>query len=102
MREGCISAEEREKLHNRLRRIEGQVRGIARMVERDAPCVEILIQIASVRAAAEQVALLTIKDHTAHHVRKPVKDGIQAELKADELVSAVERFLRVYPYREGG
>ena len=94
-REGCIDAKEREKLRKRLRRIEGQVRGLARMVERDAPCAEILTQIASVRAAAEKAAVLIIKDHIEHHVRKPVKDGVQAEQKADELVSAIESFLRV-------
>lgn len=95
LRETCIGAEEKEKLRNRLRRIEGQVRGIERMVAADCPCVEILVQLGAVRAATEKVALLILKSHAGHSVRQPADDGVGAEEKVDELVSAVERFLRV-------
>lgn len=94
MREECINADEREKLRKRLRRVEGQVRGIARMVERDASCVEILTQIASARTAAEKVALLIVRGHTAHRVHESIKRGARTEGRDDELV-AVERFLHL-------
>jgi DNA-binding FrmR family transcriptional regulator len=92
---GYIKAKDKRELHNRLRRIEGQVRGLQRMVDEDAYCVEILTQIASVVSASERVALILLEDHVEHCVREAVEDGEKAEEKVAELAAAVERFLRV-------
>ena len=92
---GYIKAKDKHQLQNRLRRIEGQVRGLQRMVEEEAYCVEILTQIASVVSASEKVALILLEDHVEHCVREAIKDGEQADEKVAELSVAVERFLRV-------
>jgi len=92
---GYIKAKDKQQLQNRLRRIEGQVRGLQRMVEEEVYCVEILTQIASIVSASEKVALILLEDHVEHCVREAIDDGDQAEDKVAELAAAVERFLRV-------
>ena len=92
---GYIKASDKQQLHNRLRRIEGQVRGLQRMVEEEAYCVEILTQISSIVSASEKVALILLEDHVEHCVKEAIRDGNQAEDKVVELADAVERFLRV-------
>lgn len=86
-------AEQREELLKRLARIEGQVRGIARMVAEDAYCVDVLNQIAAVNAALDKVGTRLLSDH----VRGCVVEAASAEdktAKIDELVGVVERFLK--------
>jgi CsoR family transcriptional regulator, copper-sensing transcriptional repressor len=92
---GYIKAKDKHQLQNRLRRIEGQVRGLQRMVEEEAYCVEILTQIASIVSASEKVALILLEDHVEHCVREAIEDGEKADDKVAELAAAVERFLRV-------
>lgn len=92
---GYIKASHKENLQRRLRRIEGQVRGIQRMVNEEAYCVDILTQLSSIIGASEQVALLLLRDHIEHCVRDSIEEGKDADEKVDELTSAVERFLRV-------
>jgi CsoR family transcriptional regulator, copper-sensing transcriptional repressor len=92
---GYIKAQDKEKLQNRLRRIEGQVRGVQRMVDEEKYCVDILTQIGSIVSATEQVGLLLLKDHVEHCVRESVEKGEGADEKIEELTDAVERFLRV-------
>jgi DNA-binding FrmR family transcriptional regulator len=92
---GYIKARDKERLQNRLRRIEGQVRGLQRMVEEEAYCVEILTQIASVVSASQKVALVLLEDHVEHCVREAIEDGEKADEKAAELAATVDRFLRV-------
>ena len=92
---GYIRAKDKHQLQNRLRRIEGQVRGVQRMVEEEAYCVDILTQIASIVSASEKVALILLKDHVEHCVREAIENGEQADEKVTELRVAVERFLRV-------
>jgi DNA-binding FrmR family transcriptional regulator len=92
---GYIKAKDKQQLQNRLRRIEGQVRGLQRMVEEEAYCVEILTQIASIVSASEKVALILLNDHVEHCVREAMEDGRKADEKVAELSAAVERFLRV-------
>jgi CsoR family transcriptional regulator, copper-sensing transcriptional repressor len=83
-------------LHNRLRRIEGQVRGLQRMVDEDAYCVDILTQVAAVQTALEQVAVNVLDAHVRHCVADAVNDGgAQADDKLDELMTAVRRFAKV-------
>ena len=83
-------------VHNRLRRIEGQVRGLQRMVEEDAYCIDILTQVAAVQTALEQVAVNVLDGHVRHCVADAVSaDGPQADEKLDELMAAVRRFAKV-------
>ena len=92
---GYIKADHKDKLENRLKRIEGQVRGVQRMVDEEAYCIDILTQISSLIAASEKVAAIVLRDHVDHCVKESIKDEAQAEQKVNELVDAVERFLKV-------
>jgi CsoR family transcriptional regulator, copper-sensing transcriptional repressor len=92
---GYIKAKDKEKIQNRLRRIEGQVRGLQRMVDEEAYCVDILTQIGSVVSALEKVGTILLKDHVEHCVRESIEKGEGADEKIEELTDAVERFLRV-------
>lgn len=80
----------------RLRRIEGQVRGISKMVEDDRYCIDVLQQIDAVRAALHKVANEILKDHVRHCVTGAFQDGdaVQQSHKIEELVSAVGRMTR--------
>jgi CsoR family transcriptional regulator, copper-sensing transcriptional repressor len=93
---GYIKAKDKALLENRLKRIEGQVRGVQRMVDEEAYCVDVLTQIASVVSALEKVGTILLKDHVEHCVRESIEKGsLEADEKIDELTAAVERFLRV-------
>jgi len=92
---GYIKARDKELLQNRLNRIEGQVRGVQRMVNEEAYCVDVLTQIASVVSALEKVGTILLKDHIEHCVRESIAHGEEADEKIEELTAAVERFLRV-------
>jgi DNA-binding FrmR family transcriptional regulator len=82
---------------NRLRRIEGQVRGLQRMVEEDAYCIDVLTQVAAVQTALEQVALQVLDAHVRHCVADAVAgdDEADATERLDELMAAVRRFAKV-------
>ena len=84
-------------IDNRLRRIEGQVRGLQRMVADDAYCVDILTQISAVQTALEQVAVRVLDGHVRHCVADAVSgdDPAEADAKLDELMAAVSRFSKV-------
>jgi DNA-binding FrmR family transcriptional regulator len=84
-------------IQNRLRRIEGQVRGVQRMVDEDAYCVDVLTQVAAVQTALEQVAVQVLDAHVRHCVADAVAgpDGADAEARLDELMAAVRRFAKV-------
>jgi DNA-binding FrmR family transcriptional regulator len=92
---GYIKAKDKELLQKRLRRIEGQVRGVQRMVDEEAYCIDVLTQIASVVSALEKVGTILLKDHVEHCVRESIEHGEDADEKIAELTTAVERFLRV-------
>ena len=89
-------APHKDALVKRLRRIEGQVRGIERMVEEDRYCVDVLTQIAAVETALEAVAAKVLEDHVSHCVAGALASGDEAEARAktDELLAAVNRFAR--------
>src|SRR5919198_5003336 len=79
----------------RLARIEGQVRGLRRMVDEEAYCIDVLTQIAAVERALDGVALKLLADHTNHCVRDAVEHGgAEADEKVGELLATVERFAR--------
>lgn len=92
---GYIKAQDKEKVQNRLKRIEGQVRGLQRMVDEETYCVDVLTQISSSVSALEKVATILLQDHVQHCVRQSIENGEQADEKIQELTDAVERFLRV-------
>jgi DNA-binding FrmR family transcriptional regulator len=77
----------------RLSRIEGQVRGLARMVEEERYCIDIVTQIAAVRAALRRVEEEILRDHVAHCVEHAVNSGSKAEQrrKIEELMAVVSR-----------
>jgi len=77
----------------RLRKIEGQVRGLQRMVEEERYCVDVLAQISASVSALERVGLLLLNDHIRMCVRDSLVDGGGGD-KVEELVTAVDRFLR--------
>ena len=88
-----MKSENKPKLLNRLNRIEGQVRGVARMVEDDRYCIDILTQIQAVRAALARVETEMLKDHLGHCIESAITGGDVAEQrqKASELIQLLER-----------
>ena len=84
---------DKRRLLTRLRRIEGQARGLAKMVEEDRYCIDILQQIASLRAAAGAAALILLRDHLEGCVHQAALAGCASE-KIDEVVEVVRRYSR--------
>jgi CsoR family transcriptional regulator, copper-sensing transcriptional repressor len=82
----------KEQLLKRLRRIEGQVRGIEGMVEEDRYCIDVLTQISAVRAALDKVALGLLDDHARHCVMGA--EGAERVDRTDEMMAAVGRLVR--------
>jgi CsoR family transcriptional regulator, copper-sensing transcriptional repressor len=94
---------DRQVLLNRLRRIEGQARGLQRLVEQEAYCLDILQQVHALTAAADQVAMLVLEDHVATCLRHAVESG-QGEPYVGEMMEVVRRSLgrRRSPTRSAG
>ena len=92
---------DRQELLNRLRRIEGQVRGLQRMVDREAYCLDILQQVDAMTAAADQVRMLVLEDHIAGCLTHAIETG-QGEPYVDEVMSVVRRAVgRPAPAKRG-
>jgi DNA-binding FrmR family transcriptional regulator len=87
---------DKEALIKRLHRIEGQVRGIERMVEDDRYCIDILTQISAVGTALDSLALQLLDGHVRHCVADAMASGDEAEIetKTTELLAAVQRFTK--------
>jgi DNA-binding FrmR family transcriptional regulator len=83
----------KDQLLGRLRRIEGQVRGIENMVEDDRYCIDILTQISAVQAALDKVALGLLDGHARHCMREGAADG-RAEEMSTEMMAAVGRLMK--------
>jgi DNA-binding FrmR family transcriptional regulator len=83
----------KDALQKRLRRVEGQVRGIQRMVDDDRYCIDVLTQISAVQAALDKVALELLDDHARHCVVGGRGDGEPEQLTA-ELMASVARLMR--------
>jgi DNA-binding FrmR family transcriptional regulator len=84
--------DDKAKVLARLRRVEGQVRGLQRMVDEDTYCIDVLTQVSAANRALQQVALLLLDDHVRHCVADDVRDG--SEAKIDEAMDAIARFVR--------
>ncbi len=83
----------KEQLLKRLHRVEGQVRGIERMVEEDRYCIDVVTQISAIQAALDKVALGLLDQHARHCVVEGHGDATPEEL-TDELMGAVARVMR--------
>jgi len=88
MSHGYVRSDQQGALLKRLKRIEGQVRGLQRMIEEERYCIEVLTQVSAVNAALDGVALKVMEDHVRHCVREG------GDEKIDELMGAVERLVR--------
>jgi CsoR family transcriptional regulator, copper-sensing transcriptional repressor len=85
---------DKDALITRLHRIEGQVRGIERMVAEERYCIDILTQLAAVSTALEKVSVKLLEDHVRHCVAGALAagDAAAAERKSEDLLAAVQRF----------
>jgi DNA-binding FrmR family transcriptional regulator len=88
-------AHDKAKILARLRRMEGQVRGVQRMVEEDRYCIDVLTQLSAVIAAARQTGLLVLEDHVRGCVLGTCRHGHEDQEEiVEELTEAIERFTR--------
>jgi DNA-binding FrmR family transcriptional regulator len=85
---------DQEAVVNRLKRIEGQVRGLIRMVEEDRECEDILIQISSAKSALHKTGQIILEDHLHHCIIEGVRAGREDET-INKLSSAIEQFSRL-------
>ena len=84
----------KDELRQRLSRVEGQVRGVSRMVEDDRYCIDVLTQISAVQAALDKIALGLLDGHTRHCMVGQGSGPRRPDDQADELMDAVGRLLR--------
>jgi len=89
----CSYMQNKDNILRRLRKIEGQVKGIQRMVEEEKYCVDLLIQIAAVRAALNKVGLIIFEDHTRGCVAQAL-DTEKEDEKINELVDVIFKFIK--------
>ncbi len=87
----CIDT---KKIKTRLSRIEGQVRGISAMVEKDVPCEDILIQISAAKTALHKVGQIILEGHLQHCITDSIKNG-EEEVAIKKLSRAIEQFARL-------
>ncbi len=85
---------DKQQLLLRLKRMEGQLKGIQKMVEQDKYCVDVLNQLSSIIAATQKVATIIMTDHIKGCVREALTSGDESEERVDELVAVVERFAK--------
>ena len=81
------------QIHNRLRRIEGQVRGLQRMVDEDRNCIDVITQISAVQAALDKVALGLLEGHARHCLETCDAEG-NCDERVEDLMAAVARLAR--------
>jgi DNA-binding FrmR family transcriptional regulator len=87
--------DKKSQVQNRLRRVEGQIRGLQRMVDEDAYCIDVLTQISAASKALQSVALELLDDHLSHCVSDALtKGGKDAEEKVAEATAAIARLVR--------
>jgi DNA-binding FrmR family transcriptional regulator len=84
----------KDAVQKRLRRIEGQVRGLQRMVDEDTYCIDILTQVSATTKALQAVALELLQDHLGHCVTNAIATGDGADEKVREAAAAIERLVK--------
>lgn len=87
-------AANKDDLRRRLRRIEGQVRGLQRMVDEDTYCIDVLVQVSAATRALQGVALGLLDDHVRHCVRDAIEQGEDGEERITEAIAAIERLVK--------
>ncbi|WP_165243481.1 metal-sensitive transcriptional regulator [Corynebacterium lizhenjunii] len=88
------NAQSKSRYLARLRRIEGQARGIQRMVDEDQYCIDIITQISAVTSALENVALTLLEDHIAHCVAGAANNPTEANAKLEEAMHAIKKMVK--------
>ncbi|WDL98330.1 metal-sensitive transcriptional regulator [Alicyclobacillus sp. ALC3] len=91
---GHSYADKKDDLELRLKRIEGQVRGIHKMIDEDRYCVDILVQIAAIKSAIHQVGLTILESHTRGCVADALSHNTGAKEKVDELMDVIRQFTK--------
>ncbi len=92
---GYLASDDKAAILKRLRRVEGQVRGLQRMVEEEKYCIDILTQVSAATKALESVALTLLDDHLAHCVVDAAREGgAEADEKVREASAAIARLVR--------
>lgn len=89
----ATSHHETDKLVQRLNRIEGQIGGIKKMLERDAPCDEIIIQLSSAKSGLQKVSQIVLEDHLDHCVVKALEEGKEPQIES--LKRAMSQFSKL-------
>lgn len=87
-----METEQRKKVIDRLKRIEGQVRGIQRMIEEEADCGEILNQIAAIKSAIHQAGVIMFENHAHQCIAQAIQEG-EPEQGFEEIVRVMSRFI---------
>ncbi|MFT8870754.1 MAG: metal-sensitive transcriptional regulator [Sporolactobacillus sp.] len=85
--------EEKQKMINRLRRVEGQVRGLQKMIEEDRYCIDILIQVSAVQAALQKIGFSVLERHTKSCVMRAIQEG-HGSGSIDELLSVLKQYVK--------
>lgn len=88
-----VAQPHKRELLKRLSRVEGQVRGIARMVEEDRYCIDILTQVSAIRSALDAAALQILEDHTRGCVQNAIREG-SGDPAIAELMDVIRRFVK--------
>lgn len=84
----------RKNLILRLRRIEGQVRGVQRMIEEEAECSEVLNQIAAIKSAISQVGLIVFENHAHDCIQKAINNEEDDEKKFNEIINMMSKLMK--------
>jgi len=88
-------SDHKDEVQKRLRRIEGQIRGLQRMVDEDVYCIDVLTQVSAVTRALQAVALGLLEDHLGHCVTEAIeRGGPEAEEKVREAAAAISRLVK--------
>jgi DNA-binding FrmR family transcriptional regulator len=91
---GYVAHDSTDEVLKRLRRIEGQVRGLQRMVSEGAYCIDVLTQVSAATKALDAVAVALLRDHLSHCVAHAVEHGEDADAKVAEATAAIARLVR--------
>jgi DNA-binding FrmR family transcriptional regulator len=91
---GYVAQDSTEEVLKRLRRIEGQVRGLQRMVAEGTYCIDVLTQVSAATKALDAVAVALLRDHLSHCVAHAVEHGEDADAKVAEATAAIARLVR--------
>ncbi|MEA4900420.1 metal-sensitive transcriptional regulator [Desulfitobacterium sp.] len=90
----CPYSDAKEDLLRRLKKVEGQVKGIQRMIENDKYCVDVLVQVAAVRAAMNKVGTMIFEYHSRGCLKKAIEDVSDKDAAIEDLVTVLTKFIK--------